>query len=132
MAKRNSDEMDFVHAHALARRRKTAGDHAVEDTGISEPHDARRAHRAAWAGRHDRLRLPEMLACALDYGVAGSAEIGMRGDRSRIGGVNAGARQGFARQIEPANARVLVDVAEDVGQLQRASEVMCEISPGLL
>ena len=35
-------------------------------------------------------------------------------------------QQAFARQIEPADAGVFVDVAQDIGQLQRASEMMRE------
>ena len=34
------------------------------------------------------------------------------------------AAQRLARQIEPADAGVLVDVAQDVGELQRAAEMM--------
>ena len=35
-------------------------------------------------------------------------------------------QQAFERQIEPADAGVLVDVAQDVGQLQRAAKMMRE------
>ena len=36
------------------------------------------------------------------------------------------ARNDFARQIEPADRRILVEVAQDVGELQRAAEMMRE------
>ena len=35
-------------------------------------------------------------------------------------------QQSFARQIQPADAGVFVDVAQDIGQLQRAAEMMRE------
>ncbi len=44
----------------------------------------------------------------------------------RIVAGDAGMQQAFARQIQPAEAGVLVDVAQDVGQLQRAAEMMRE------
>ena len=40
--------------------------------------------------------------------------------------------QRLARQIEPPDRRVLVEVAQDVGQLQRAAEMMGERDAGLL
>ena len=38
----------------------------------------------------------------------------------------------FARQIEPADAGILVEVAQDVGELQRAAQMMGELEAGLL
>ena len=35
-------------------------------------------------------------------------------------------QQPFARQIEPADAGIFIDVAQDIGQLQRAAEMMRE------
>ena len=40
--------------------------------------------------------------------------------------------QQFARQVEAADGGVLVEVAQDVGQLQRAAEMMRELDAGLL
>ena len=54
----------------------------------------------------------------------GSAAIGDH--LLRIVAGDAGVQQAFARQIEPAEAGVFVDVAQDVGQLQRAAEMMRE------
>ena len=44
----------------------------------------------------------------------------------RIVGGDAGVQQTFARQIQPADAGVFIDIAQDVGQLQRAAEMMRE------
>ena len=33
-------------------------------------------------------------------------------------------QQTFERQIEPADAGILIDIAQDIGQLQRAAEMM--------
>ena len=55
------------------------------------------------------------------FGSAGS-EITLAGSVAGDSGV----QQAFARQIEPADAGVFVDVAQDIGQLQRAAEMMRE------
>ena len=44
----------------------------------------------------------------------------------RIVAGDPGVQQRFARQIQPAEPGILVDVAQDVGQLQRAAEMMRE------
>ena len=49
-------------------------------------------------------------------------EHGLGADRRRM----PAACQRLARQIEPADARILVEVAQDVGELQRAAEMMGE------
>src|SRR4051812_18916157 len=78
ITQRDPDQLCLADAHALARQRKAACDHAVENAAIGRAHDARRLHRAARAARHDRFGLFEMLARALHDDVAGDAEIGMR------------------------------------------------------
>ena len=40
--------------------------------------------------------------------------------------VDAGVEQRLARQIEPADRGILVEIAQDVGELQRAPEMMRE------
>ena len=50
----------------------------------------------------------------------------MRHHVGRIVAQDAGLLQRLARQIEPADRRVLVDVAQDVGELQRAAEMIGE------
>ncbi len=61
-----------------------------------------------------------------DHDGAGLAEHRMRQHRGRIGADDAGIAQRLARQIEPAHRRVLVEIAQDIGQLQRAAEMMGE------
>ena len=53
----------------------------------------------------------------------------MRHHGGRIGAQDAGLLQRLARQIEPPDRRILVDVAQDVGELQRAAEMMGEAMP---
>src|ERR1700722_18953876 len=57
----------------------------------------------------------------LDTG-AGSLRTG--GGCQRLVGLHSGSGQRFARQIEPAEARVLVDITQDVGELERAAKMM--------
>ena len=45
---------------------------------------------------------------------------------------DAGKQQAFARQIQPAEARVFIDVTQNIGQLQRAAKVMGEQDPVIL
>ena len=42
----------------------------------------------------------------------------------RIGRRNARLHQRFARQIEPADRRVFIEIAQDIGQLQRTAKMM--------
>ena len=53
-------------------------------------------------------------------------------DLLRIVAGDAGEQQAFARQIEPAETRILVEVAQDVGELQRAAEMVRERDAVLL
>ena len=99
-------------------------DHAFQDGAIDLAHDPRRLHRPARAERHDRVGLDEMGACALDQLRAGLAQIGAAQRGDGIAGVDAGLVERLARQIEPADAGVLVEVAQDVGQLQGAAEMV--------
>ena len=46
--------------------------------------------------------------------------------RRRVGGGDAAVVQCIPRQIEPAQRRVLVEVAQDIGELQRAAKMMGE------
>ena len=57
------------------------------------------------------------------------ANFGQRAIDSHLLGIvagDAGKQQAFARQIQAAEAGVFVDVAQDIGQLQRAAEMMGE------
>ena len=64
--------------------------------------------------------LLEMCPRPLDQRRADLRQRRIGDDLERIGGGDAGVQQTFARQIEPADAGVFVDIAQDVGQLQRA------------
>ena len=55
----------------------------------------------------------------------GSARSAMT--RLRIVGGDAGEQQAFARQIQPAEAGIFIDITQDICQLQRAAEMMCEL-----
>jgi hypothetical protein len=65
-----------------------------------------------------------LAAHAVDGGIGNRLE--------RIRGLDAGIAQIFLRQIKPADACVLVDVAQDIGELQRAAEMMGQRKAGLL
>ena len=56
---------------------------------------------------------------------------GMSQHLRRVGRRNPGRVKRLARQIEPADARILVEVAQDIGELQRAAEVMRERKAGI-
>ena len=60
-------------------------------------------------------------------GPAGLVHPGVVDGRGRIGGLDARVLQQLARQIEPPQAGVLVQVAKDVGQLQRPAQMMGEL-----
>src|SRR6185503_5845721 len=50
-----------------------------------------------------------------------------RQHRLRVGGFEPGRPQRFQRQIEPSDAGVLVEVAQNIGELQGASQMMREL-----
>src|SRR5262245_42759800 len=68
-----------------------------------------------------------MLARTLGYAVAHGAEPRAAQGGHRIAGADAGLGEPFARQIEAANVGILVEIAQDIGELQRASEMMGEL-----
>ena len=117
---------DLVDAHRLARRGEAARDQQIQNGAIVFRHDPRRAHRAAPVAVHDLVRLLEMRPRALRQRQADLRQRALDDHAVRIVGGDAGMQQRFARQIEPAEAGVLVDVAQDVGELQRAAEMMRE------
>ena len=63
---------------------------------------------------------------------AGFAERRIGQHRRRLGRVIPAALQRLARQIEPAHRGVLVEIAQDVGELQRAAEMMGEREAGFV
>ena len=68
----------------------------------------------------------------LDDDAAGLAEHRIGQDRDRIGADDPGVAQRLARQVEPAHRGILVEIAQDVGELQRAAEMIGERQTGLL
>ena len=98
----------------------------VENEPIGLRHDARRAHGAARAPRHDLVGLREMLARALDDARTDPPERRARQHRRRIARRDTGIAQRLGRQIEASEGRVFVEVAQDVGELQRPSQVVRE------
>ena len=75
---------------------------------------------------HDLVGLLEMRFGPLDQPLANFRQRALGNHLLRIVAGDAGKQQAFARQIQPAEARVFIDVAQDIGQLQRAAEVMGE------
>ncbi len=67
-----------------------------------------------------------MLFCAGDHWRAGRGEMRACNDFLRVGARNARGDQRLARQIEPVDASILVEIAQDIGELQRAAEMMRE------
>ena len=65
-----------------------------------------------------------MIACAAHKTGADRRNPGMRQRRSRLAAGDPGVAQEFARKVEPSDRSVLVEVAQDVGELQRTAEVM--------
>ena len=117
----------FMDADRLARRGKAPRQQQVQDRAVIFRHDPRRAHRAARIALHDLVGLFEMLLRPLGQRQAHFGQRAVGDHHFGIVAGDAGEQQAFARQIQPAEAGVLVDVAQDVGQLQRAAEMMGEL-----
>ena len=65
--------------------------------------------------------------CALARSASGPQTPGSAGSEITVSGSSLAipaCSKRFARQIQPANAGVFVDIAQDVGQLQRTAEMM--------
>ena len=117
----------LLSAHRLrAAAAKPRATSRFENRAIIFRHDARRAHHAARVALHDLVGLLEMRPRPLDQRRADFRQRRIGDHLVRIGRGDAGMQQAFARQIEPADAGVFVDVAQDIGQLQRAAEMMRE------
>ena len=59
---------------------------------------------------------------------AGAIDARIADDGAGIGAVDAGLHQQLARQVEAADRGILVEVAQDVGELQRAAEMVRQLS----
>ena len=84
----------------------------------------RRAHFAMMRSASAKCSRARATTCS-----QACAEARMRQHGGRLGAEDAGGLQRLARQIEPPDRRVLVDVAQDVGELQRAAEMIGEAMP---
>ena len=73
-----------------------------------------------------------MLASARSHLDAGSGELRVRRRRQRFVGRHPRSPKRLARQVESAGRRVLVDVAQDVGELERAAEMVGKGDAGVV
>ena len=113
-------------ANGGARWSEAARDQGIEDGAIGLPHDARRAHNAARVLRHDRLGFAKMRLRHSDDGVAGFRYRRTRQHDGRVGSGDAGRLQRLARQVEAPERGVFVEIAQNVGELERAPQMMGE------
>src|SRR6185312_982054 len=116
--------MGFGDEDATARLRPSTSHHFLEHLAIDLAHDFRRAHETARASGHYFVGLDERRACPVREEGAGHSKPRMRNYGWRIGNLNTGLMQSLPRQIQPPNAGILVDVAQDVRELQRAAEMV--------
>ena len=87
-------------------------------------HDLRRAHEAARIARHDVVRSRKVAASLPENVLARARQPRIGNHRQRLVGHDACGFEIFPRQIQSADSRILIDVAQDVRQLQRAAEMM--------
>ncbi len=71
--------------------------------------------------------MTEVSAGAFDHRRAGRREPVVGKRRRRIGGSDAGSPQCFARQVQTPDRRVIIEVAQDVGELQCPAQVMGQL-----
>ena len=113
-------------ANLLPRRGKPAPFQAGKNGPVNLRHDSRRFDSCAGASRHDLARLGEMRLCPGDDWSTGPPQRRIGENRARLRLADARRAEIFARQIEPAEGRVLVEIAQNVGQLERAAKMMRE------
>src|SRR3984893_13367190 len=113
-------------SNLLAGRGESAPFQAGENGPVDVRHDPRRAHARPGASRHDLLRLAEMLFCTGDDWSTGPAQRRIGENLSRLRLADARRAEIFAWQVEPAEGCVLVEIAQNVGELQRAAKMMRE------
>ena len=113
-------------ANALARRGESAPFQASENGPVDVRHDFWRTHARAGTPCHDLLRLAKMLLCSGDHWSAGQAQ--RRIGENLLWRRRADARRAeiFAGQVEPAEGRVLVEIAQNIGELESAAKMMRE------
>lgn len=65
-----------------------------------------------------------MRSCPYDRVLARHRNCGLRGDGGRCAKRNTGCKQGITRQVYATDTGMLIDIAQDVGQLQRLSGML--------
>ena len=95
-------------------------------------HDPRGAHDSARIWRHDLPRLAKVLLGQIDNEGASLADRRMRQNLARIGRGDAVGSQCFARQIKTAEGGILVEVAQNVGELERQPQMVRELKPRVM
>ena len=111
-------------ANLLARPGESAPFQAGENGLVDVRHDPRRPHARAGASRHDLRRLAEMRFCPGNDWSTGPAQRRIGENFSRVRLADARRAEIFAWQVEPAEGRVIVKIAQNVGELERAAKMM--------
>jgi len=115
----------FVDADGPARRCESSCDQKLQNRPIIFRHDPRRAHHAARIAVHDFIGLLEWVRAR---STIGAQTFGSAGSRMTLDG---------SAEVMPACSRnsrgrtsgrcgIFIDIAQDIGQLQRASQMMGE------
>ena len=113
--------------HARPWRREAARHQATQIILVSLAHDPRRTHCSARRATHDGVGTLEMVARALNDRRAGPAERGMRQDLARLARRDPGLVECFTRQIQAADLRVLVEVANQMKAARPSSRAEAQI-----
>src|SRR5579875_1044878 len=116
-------------AKSLSWRGEAAPLQAGQNGTIDIRHDSRRAHIFAGAPDHDPVSLGEMLLCTRKGWRTGPRQRRMGENSARLLLANACRAKILARQIETADGGVLIEIAQNIGELQRPAEVMREKVP---
>jgi hypothetical protein len=113
-------------------RRPAAAFQPVEDRAVDAAHHHGRAHGRALALGHRALGLGIVMLGQNGELGAGRGQAWMRQHGRRIVAQDAVLFQRLARQIEAAALGILIDIAQDIGQLQRPAQMVGDIIGALL
>ena len=109
------DNLRFRRARLLPWRGPASLRQSFQDGSVDGSHDAGGFDGRARLPRHDRIGFFEMIARALCHLEAGFGEGRMRQNRADVVAHDASIAECLARQIETADAGILVEIAQDVG-----------------
>ena len=126
VAQHDHRKLRLGQAYAFAWRRPALHLHRRQDRGIDRAHQPRRADAALRLGAQDRVRLLVVIMRQPRAGPARRIDTRIGEHNFRIACRDAGAFEMIAREIEAADGGVLVEIAQDIGELQRAAEMMGE------